>query len=85
MLTFILVFFAVAIILALLKSMFHKEQLRQQEPRRHDLDELSVAERLARGLPIQVHLDGELIWIGRNDAVYQQLANTIRKVGRKRV
>ncbi len=85
MLTFLLVFLAVAIILALLKSIFHKEQPRQQEPRRHDFDELSIAEKLARGLPIQVILEGELTWIGRNDTVYQQLANNIRKVGRKHV
>ena len=85
MLTFLLVFFIVAIILALLKSMFHKEQPRQQEPRRHEFDELSIAERLARGLPVQVIFEGELTWLDRNNVIYQQLANTIRKVGRKHV
>ena len=85
MLTFLLVFFVVAIILALLKAMLHKEQPRQREPRRHEFDELSIAERLTRGLPVQVILEGELTWLGRNNVVYQQLANTIRKAGRNHV
>lgn len=83
--TFLLVLLVAAVILALLKALFRQEQPRYRDATNFDNDDLSVADRVARGLPIQIVLDGEITWLDRNASGYQQIVAAIHKLGGKYV